>query len=81
MANYRQRVIALNKRQGQTFGFFLRAERDEEGHLVRSLDMGGVAELAGMKDGDRIIRVNGTFVEGLSHLEVGQRLASRVAHV
>ncbi|CAL8268489.1 unnamed protein product [Lota lota] len=70
MAGYIQRVIALTKRPGETFGFFLRVEQGEFGHLVRCLDMGGAAELAGMKDGDRILRVNGTFVDGLSHLQV-----------
>ncbi|KAJ3592622.1 hypothetical protein NHX12_007749 [Muraenolepis orangiensis] len=70
MASYRQRVVALTKRQGQTFGFFLRVEEGEPGHLVRSLDMGGAAELAGMRDGDRILRVNGTFVDALSHQQV-----------
>ncbi|KAG7256345.1 hypothetical protein CRUP_026623 [Coryphaenoides rupestris] len=70
MAAYRQRVIALTKRKGHTFGFMLRVEQGEAGHLVRSLDMGGPAELAGMKDGDRILRVNGNFVDGLSHQKV-----------
>lgn len=70
MAGYKPRVISLNKRSGQTFGFYLRVEHGEEGHLVRCLEMGGNAELAGMKDGDRILRVNGTFVDGLSHSEV-----------
>ncbi|CAL9690105.1 unnamed protein product [Knipowitschia caucasica] len=70
MAGYKPRVISLNKKSEQTFGFFLRVEHGEEGHLVRSLGMGGNAELAGMKDGDRIVRVNGTFVDELSHSEV-----------
>ncbi|XP_040004125.1 Na(+)/H(+) exchange regulatory cofactor NHE-RF3 [Xiphias gladius] len=70
MAGYKPKVISLTKRTGQTFGFYLRVERDEEGHLIRCLEMGGPAELAGMKDGDRILRVNGTFVDGLSHSEV-----------
>ncbi|KAG7258877.1 hypothetical protein CRUP_018564, partial [Coryphaenoides rupestris] len=62
MVAYRQRVIALTKRQGHTFGFMLRVEQGKAGHLVRSLDMGGPAKLAGMKDGDHILRVNGNFV-------------------
>jgi len=70
MAAYRQRVIALTKRQGHTFGFMLRVEQGEAGHLVHSLDMGGPAALAGMKDGDRMLRVNGNFVDGLSHQKV-----------
>ncbi|XP_030643460.1 Na(+)/H(+) exchange regulatory cofactor NHE-RF3 [Chanos chanos] len=70
MAWTTSRVIYLTKREGRSFGFFLRAEHGEEGHLVRSLEMGGPAELAGMKDGDRIIRVNGTFVDNLEHGQV-----------
>ncbi|KAG7502017.1 Na(+)/H(+) exchange regulatory cofactor NHE-RF3 [Solea senegalensis] len=70
MAGYKQKVISLTKRPGQTFGFYLRVEHNEEGHLVRCLEMGGPAELAGMKDGDRIIRVNGKFTDELSHSEV-----------
>ncbi|KAM6978361.1 Na(+)/H(+) exchange regulatory cofactor NHE-RF3 [Tautogolabrus adspersus] len=70
MAGYKPRVISLTKRPGQTFGFYLRVEHGEEGHLIRCLEMGGPAELAGMKDGDRILRVGGTHVDGLSHSEV-----------
>ncbi|XP_008399592.1 Na(+)/H(+) exchange regulatory cofactor NHE-RF3 [Poecilia reticulata] len=70
MTTYKPRVISLTKTPGQTFGFYLRVEQNEEGHLIRCLEMGGPAELAGMKDGDRILRVNGTFVDGLSHSEL-----------
>ncbi|KAK2839913.1 hypothetical protein Q5P01_013653 [Channa striata] len=70
MDGYKPRVISLTKKPGQTFGFYLRVEQGEDGHLIRCLEMGGPAELAGMKDGDRILRVNGTFVNGLSHSEV-----------
>ncbi|PWA31298.1 hypothetical protein CCH79_00002666 [Gambusia affinis] len=70
MTTYKPRVISLTKTTGQTFGFYLRVEQNEEGHLIRCLEMGGPAELAGMKDGDRILRVNGTFVDGLSHSEL-----------
>ncbi|XP_069569769.1 Na(+)/H(+) exchange regulatory cofactor NHE-RF3 isoform X1 [Brachyistius frenatus] len=70
MARYKPRVISLTKRPGQTFGFYLRVEHGEEGQLIRCLEMGGPAELAGMKDGDRILRVNKTFVDELSHSEV-----------
>ncbi|XP_060732220.1 Na(+)/H(+) exchange regulatory cofactor NHE-RF3 isoform X1 [Tachysurus vachellii] len=70
MAGPKPRVIALSKHEGQTYGFYLRAEEGIEGHLVRALEMGGPAELAGLKDGDRIIRVNGIFVDNLEHLQV-----------
>ncbi|XP_056246198.1 Na(+)/H(+) exchange regulatory cofactor NHE-RF3 [Seriola aureovittata] len=70
MTGYKPKVISLTKRPGQTFGFYLRVEHGEEGHLIRCLEMGGPAELAGMKDGDRVLRVNGTFVDELSHSQV-----------
>ncbi|KAG8000594.1 Na(+)/H(+) exchange regulatory cofactor NHE-RF3 [Nibea albiflora] len=70
MAGFKPKVISLTKKPGHTFGFYLRVEQGEEGHLIRCLEMGGPAELAGMKDGDRILRVNGTFVDGLAHSEV-----------
>ncbi|KAM6934172.1 Na(+)/H(+) exchange regulatory cofactor NHE-RF3 [Xenentodon cancila] len=70
MNMYKPRIISLTKKPNQTFGFYLRVEHCEKGHLIRCLEMGGPAELAGMKDGDRIVRVNGTFVDELSHSEV-----------
>ncbi|KAG1945508.1 Na(+)/H(+) exchange regulatory cofactor NHE-RF3 [Pimephales promelas] len=70
MAGPRPRIISLTKREGQGYGFFLRVEHGEEGHLIRALEMGGAAELAGLKDGDRIIKVNGTFVDNLEHSQV-----------
>ncbi|XP_056145096.1 Na(+)/H(+) exchange regulatory cofactor NHE-RF3 [Lampris incognitus] len=70
MTGYKPRVISLTKRPGQTFGFFLRVEHEEEGHLIRCLEMGGPAELAGLRDGDRILRVNGNFVDALPHSQV-----------
>lgn len=70
MSGFRPKVISLNKKPGQTFGFYLRLEHGEDGHLIRCLEKGGQAELAGMKDGDRILCVNGTFVDMMSHKEV-----------
>lgn len=70
MSEFRPRVISLNKKKGQTFGFYLRVEHGEDGHLIRCLELGGPAQLAGIKDGDRILRVNGVFVDGLTHEQV-----------
>ncbi|XP_076015319.1 Na(+)/H(+) exchange regulatory cofactor NHE-RF3 [Genypterus blacodes] len=70
MAGYKPRVIGLTRKPGQTFGFYLRVEQGRKGHLIRCLEMGGPAELAGMKDGDRIVRVNGTYVDELPHSQV-----------
>ncbi|XP_028993634.1 Na(+)/H(+) exchange regulatory cofactor NHE-RF3 [Betta splendens] len=81
MAGYRPKVISLTKAPGQSFGFYLRVEHGEEGHLIRCLELGGPAELAGMKDGDRILQVNGTFVDALSHAVVVDLVRSSGATV
>ncbi|KAJ8253184.1 hypothetical protein GJAV_G00210040 [Gymnothorax javanicus] len=70
MATYMPKVINLSKIEGRSFGFFLREEQGEEGHLIRNLEPGGPAELAGMRDGDRILRVNGTLVDQMDHSQV-----------
>ncbi|XP_077392778.1 Na(+)/H(+) exchange regulatory cofactor NHE-RF3 [Festucalex cinctus] len=81
MAEYKPKVISITKRPGQPFGFYLRIEHGEEGHLIRCLELGGPAELSGMKDGDRVVRVNGKFVDGLSHFEVVELVKSSGATV
>lgn len=70
MAGYKSRVIVLSKKPGHSFGFFLSVEKGEDGHLIRNLEMGGPAELAGLKDGDRILRVNGTYMDEMDHSQV-----------
>ncbi|KAM9449064.1 Na(+)/H(+) exchange regulatory cofactor NHE-RF3-like isoform 1-T2 [Salvelinus alpinus] len=70
MAGYRPRVIVLSKKPGQSFGFFLRVEQGEDGHLIRNLERGSPATLVGLKDGDRILRVNGTYVDEMDHSRV-----------
>nr|XP_006639317.1 PREDICTED: Na(+)/H(+) exchange regulatory cofactor NHE-RF3 isoform X1 [Lepisosteus oculatus] len=70
MASFQPRVIKLTKSEGQTFGFFLRVEYEKEGHLIRNIEKGGPAEQAGLKDGDRVLRVNGTFVDDMEHSRV-----------
>lgn len=70
MAGYRPRVIVLSKKAGQSFGFLLRVEQGEDGHLIRNLESGSPAKLVGLKDGDRILRVNGTYVDEMDHSRV-----------
>lgn len=78
MAQFKPKVISLNKKSQQSFGFFLRTEQGEPGHLIRCLEIGGPAEMAGIKDGDRIVRVNGTYVDDHSHSEVTKQPMRRL---
>uniref|UniRef100_UPI00398E66FD Na(+)/H(+) exchange regulatory cofactor NHE-RF3 n=1 Tax=Pristiophorus japonicus TaxID=55135 RepID=UPI00398E66FD len=64
------RVCKLSKKEGETFGFFLRIEKNIEGHLIRSVVQGGPADQVGLRDGDRVLRVNTVFVDSEEHQQV-----------
>ncbi|XP_073473409.1 Na(+)/H(+) exchange regulatory cofactor NHE-RF3 [Aquarana catesbeiana] len=64
------RECTVNKVEGKGYGFFLRVEQGEQGHLVRSIEKGSAADKAGLKDGDRVMKVNGVFVDDKEHPEV-----------
>ncbi|XP_011385857.1 rho guanine nucleotide exchange factor 11-like [Pteropus vampyrus] len=61
-----QRCVIIQKDQ-HGFGFTVSGDRVV---LVQSVRPGGAAVKAGVKEGDRIIKVNGTMVTNSSHLEV-----------
>uniref|UniRef100_A0A8C5JXE3 PDZ domain-containing protein n=2 Tax=Jaculus jaculus TaxID=51337 RepID=A0A8C5JXE3_JACJA len=42
------RECKLSKQEGQSYGFFLRIEKDTDGHLVRVVEKGSPAEKAGL---------------------------------
>ncbi|XP_067842717.1 Na(+)/H(+) exchange regulatory cofactor NHE-RF3 [Heptranchias perlo] len=69
-AEFQPRVCKLSKKEGESFGFFLRIEKDIKGHLIRSVVKGGPADQVGLRDGDRVLRVNGAFVDSDEHHEV-----------
>eukprot|EP00062_Callorhinchus_milii_P011324 gi/632957154/ref/XP_007894319.1/ PREDICTED: Na(+)/H(+) exchange regulatory cofactor NHE-RF3-like isoform X2 [Callorhinchus milii] len=52
------------------FGFLLKAEERKTGTIgqyLRELDAGSPAEASGMRDGDRLLAVNGKNLEGVEH--------------
>ncbi|KAM5201335.1 Na(+)/H(+) exchange regulatory cofactor NHE-RF3 isoform 1-T3 [Hipposideros larvatus] len=67
---FKPRECQLSKQEGQSYGFFLRIEKDTEGHLVREVETGSQAEKAGLRDGDRVLRINGIFVDKEEHTQV-----------
>lgn len=70
-APFSPRECKLSKQEGQSYGFFLRIEKDTDGHLVRVVEKGSPAERAGLRDGDRVLRINGVFVDQEEHKQVG----------
>ncbi|KAM4699136.1 Na(+)/H(+) exchange regulatory cofactor NHE-RF3 isoform 2-T3 [Discoglossus pictus] len=61
------RECTVTKQDGAGYGFFLRVEKDEAGHLIRSIQKDSSADKAGLKDGDRVLRVNGNYVDNKEH--------------
>ncbi|KAL2771904.1 Na(+)/H(+) exchange regulatory cofactor NHE-RF3 isoform 2 [Daubentonia madagascariensis] len=69
-STFNPRECKLSKQEGQSYGFFLRIEKDTDGHLVRVVEKGSPAEKAGLQDGDRVLRINGVFVDKEEHMQV-----------
>ncbi|XP_010119425.1 PREDICTED: Na(+)/H(+) exchange regulatory cofactor NHE-RF3-like, partial [Chlamydotis macqueenii] len=64
------RECEVTKKPQQSYGFYLRVEKDTAGHLIRNVEKSSPAEKAGLKDGDRVLRVNGVFVDNEEHAQV-----------
>ncbi|NWV34758.1 NHRF3 protein, partial [Grantiella picta] len=70
------RECKMTKKPQKTYGFFLRIEEDTAGHIVRNVARDSPAESAGLKDGDRVLRVNGVFVDKEEHAQVVEIIRS-----
>ncbi|XP_045572194.1 NHERF family PDZ scaffold protein 4b [Salmo salar] len=59
------------------YGFLLREERTPSGckaHVMREVDQGSPAEMAGIEEGDLLLEVNGEAVESLGHEDIVDRV-------
>ncbi|KAM3923901.1 Na(+)/H(+) exchange regulatory cofactor NHE-RF4 [Leptodactylus fuscus] len=68
------RVCVLRKDADSTFGFHMRMELDRDGHVIRQVVPGGPAHLAGLKDGDQVLQINGEYVHEQEHIRVVQKV-------
>ncbi|OPJ68235.1 Na(+)/H(+) exchange regulatory cofactor NHE-RF4 [Patagioenas fasciata monilis] len=68
------RFYLLSKDSTETFGFCLREELGCEGHIVRQVKLGGLAQRRGLQDGDRLLQVNGHFVDDMDHHRVVRKI-------
>ncbi|NWV89035.1 NHRF3 protein, partial [Machaerirhynchus nigripectus] len=64
------RECKVTKKPQKSYGFYLRIEKDTAGHIIRNVEHNSPAERAGLKDGDRVLRVNGVFVDKEEHAQV-----------
>lgn len=60
----------------QGYGFNLHAEKGKPGQFIGKVDDNSPSELAGLKDGDRIIEVNGENIAKDNHAEVVRKIKS-----
>ncbi|KAH0623319.1 hypothetical protein JD844_031527 [Phrynosoma platyrhinos] len=68
--------LAEDAEDGESFGFWLRQEVGKSGHIVRRVMPGGLAHRRGLRNGDRILEVNGVYVEGMEHFRVVWKIKS-----
>nr|DBA16145.1 TPA: hypothetical protein GDO54_003568 [Pyxicephalus adspersus] len=68
---YRTKILHL-VRSTEGYGFLLRQEKcpSGQGQFLRELDPGLPAEVAGMREGDRLLGVNKQSVENLEHEDI-----------
>lgn len=64
------RFFLLSKDTMETFGFCLHEELGCQGHIIRQVELGGLAQRRGLQDGDRLLQVNGHFVDNMDHRRV-----------
>lgn len=63
------------------YGFNLHAEKGKPGQYIGKVDDDSPAELAGLKQGDRIIEVNGVNIGNETHKQVVQRIKAIACEV
>ncbi|XP_010291429.1 PREDICTED: Na(+)/H(+) exchange regulatory cofactor NHE-RF4 [Phaethon lepturus] len=68
------RFYLLSKGSAETFGFCLHEELGCRGHVIRQVELGGLAQRRGLQDGDRLLQVNGHFVDHMDHCRVVQKI-------
>jgi Na(+)/H(+) exchange regulatory cofactor NHE-RF2 len=71
----RPRLCHMVKRDNfNGYGFNLHAQKIKPGQFIGIVDAGSPAEVAGLREGDRIIEVNGSNISQENHKQVVERI-------
>ena len=62
--------IKPTKHDYEELGFFLAIDRDRNGNIIRRIERGGPADRAGLRDGDRILAIDGINAEKFTHEKI-----------
>uniref|UniRef100_A0A3P8T7J9 NHERF family PDZ scaffold protein 4b n=2 Tax=Amphiprion percula TaxID=161767 RepID=A0A3P8T7J9_AMPPE len=68
------RLCVLKREEGESYGFHLRVEKGCQGHIIRNVVSGGVAERQGLHNGDRLLEVNNCYIVDAPHSEVARKI-------
>lgn len=64
------RACTIQKGSHEEHGFFLAIDRDRNGNVIRRVERGGPADRAGLRDGDRVLELNGEDISKMTHEEL-----------
>lgn len=67
--NYKPRLCHI-KRGPNGYGFHLHGEKGKFGQMIRKIEADSPAAQSGLKQGDRVVAVNGQNVENCTHQQV-----------
>jgi membrane-associated protease RseP (regulator of RpoE activity) len=73
--------VVISRKDGRGYGFSMQgqkagAENPSKAQFIGKVDAGSPAEEAGLRNGDKIVEVNGTNVENSAHKEVVEKIKS-----
>ncbi|XP_050497383.1 Na(+)/H(+) exchange regulatory cofactor NHE-RF2 [Diabrotica virgifera virgifera] len=78
MSNQKSRLCHIQKWDNfDGYGFNLHAEKGKPGQYIGKVDEGSPAEAAGLKQGDRILEVNGESIANKTHKQVVELIKSQ----
>lgn len=68
------RLCVLKREERESYGFDVQVDRGSQGHIIRNVELGGVAGRSGLQSGDRLLEVNNCYVVSAPHCEVNLAL-------
>nr|XP_023011769.1 Na(+)/H(+) exchange regulatory cofactor NHE-RF2-like [Leptinotarsa decemlineata] len=78
MSNPKARLCHIQKWESfDGYGFNLHAEKGKPGQYIGKVDEGSPAEAAGLRQGDRILEVNGESIANKTHKQVVELIKSQ----